>query len=117
MKGTILEGQLTEILDKIKKLIKGNCYRVKIHAVRHMIEEGFSEKEMIGAVLGDSRIIEIYEADKRCLILGFFLWNNKTRSPLHIVCDYSNKKVVDIVTAYIPQKPWWFTPIRRGRKI
>ena len=36
-------------------------------------------------------------------------------SPLHIVYDYSNDEVVDIVTAYIPQKPWWETPSRRGR--
>ena len=36
-------------------------------------------------------------------------------SPLHVVCDYSNDEVVDIVTAYIPPKPWWETPSRRGR--
>lgn len=82
-----------------------------------MIEEGFSEKEMIDALLGDSKIIESYDADKRCLMLGYFPWNNKAKSPLHIVCDYSNKKVIDIVTAYIPQKPWWMTPARRGRRL
>lgn len=69
--------------DKIKELVKGKHYRVKIYAVRHMIEEGFSEKEMIDALLG----------------------------------DYSNKKVIDIVTAYIPQKPWWVTPTQRGRRL
>lgn len=37
------------------------------------------------------------------------------RTPLHIVCDYSHKRHVDIVTAYLPQKPWWVTPRKRGR--
>lgn len=106
-----------ELHSKIKKLIKDKCYRVKIHAVRHMIEEGFSENEMIDAILKDSKIIEQYDSDKRCLILGYFLWNNKTKVPLHIVCDYSNKKIADIIPAYIPQKPWWLTSTQRGRKI
>lgn len=108
---------LEDLHDKIKELVKSKHYRVKIHAVRHMIEEGFSEKEVIDALLGDSKIIESYETDNRCLILGFFLWNDKAKSPLHVVCDYSNKKVIDIVTAYIPQKPWWMTPTQRGRRI
>ena len=43
------------------------------------------------------------------------LATNCRSSPLHIVYDYSNDEVVDIVTAYIPQKPWWETPSRRGR--
>jgi hypothetical protein len=33
-----------ELLDRIKRLVSEKHYRVKIHAVRHMIEEGFSEK-------------------------------------------------------------------------
>jgi len=35
---------VNELLDGIKKLIGDGHYRVKIHAVRHMIEKGFSEK-------------------------------------------------------------------------
>ena len=78
MAGTI-KLTLEDVHDKIKELVKGKHYRVKIHAVRHMIEEGFSEKEMIDALLGDSKIIEPYDADKRCLILGYFLWTNKAK--------------------------------------
>jgi len=62
-----------ELLTTIKKLVKEERYRIKIHAVRHMIEEGFSEKNIIDAILGESRIIEMYDEDKRCLILGRFL--------------------------------------------
>lgn len=71
---------------------------------------------MDDAILGDSKIVELYDDDKRCLVLGQFLWNGRVKSALHIVCDYSRKKIIDVVTAYIPQKPWWVSPTRRGRK-
>ena len=37
-------------------------------------------------------------------------------SALHTLCDLSDERVVDIVTAYIPQRPWWATPTQRGRR-
>ncbi len=82
-----------------------------------MIEEGFSEQDMIKALIGDSRVIEAYEEEKRCLILGHFLWNEVKKSPLHVVCDYSNKNIIDLITAYVPQMPWWISPTKRGKKI
>ena len=106
-----------DLLAKIKKLIGYGHYRVKIHVVKHMIEEGFSEKDVIAAILEESKIIELYDEDKRCLIMGHFLWDNKIKSPIHMVCDYSNRKLVDIVTAYIPQRPWWISPVRRGKRL
>jgi hypothetical protein len=106
-----------DLLAKIKKLVGDSRYRIKIHAVKHMIEEGFSEKDVITAILGESKIIEIYDEDKRCLILGYFLWDDKIKSPIHTICDYSNRKLIDIVTAYIPQRPWWRSPVRRGRRL
>lgn len=51
-----------------------------------MIEEGFSEKQMIDAILGDSKIIESYDADKRCLIIKYFLWRNKKGRQALIKC-------------------------------
>lgn len=104
------------LLSIIKKLVLGGRYRVRIHAVRHMIEEGFSEQDMIKAIKEDSRVIEAYEGDNRCLILGYFLWNKSMKSPLHVVCDYSDKDIVDVVTAYVPQMPWWISPTKRGKK-
>ena len=44
--------------------------------------------------------------------------SQNVKSPLHVVCDYSNQEVVDIVTiltSYIPNRPWWETPSRRGK--
>ena len=105
------------LLSIIRRQVLAKRYRVRIHAVRHMIEEGFSEKNMVEALLGESRVIELYEEEKRCLILGHFLWHEGKKSALHMVCDYSNKNIVDLVTAYVPQKPWWLSPVKRGRKI
>ncbi len=104
-----------ELLTKIKKLIKAGKYRTRIHAVRHMIEEGFTGMNIIEAVTGNSKIIENYPDDSRCLILGSFYFTEAAASSLHVVCDYSMSNLVDIVTAYIPQKPWWISPSKRGR--
>ncbi len=104
------------LLENIKNLIISGKYRVKIHTVRHMIEEGFNEINIIEVVTGNSSIIiENYADDNRCLILGSFHFTKSITSPLHVVCDYLRSSVVDIVTAYIPQKPWWVSPTKRGK--
>ena len=82
-----------------------------------MIEEGFDEENLVEALGGESRVLEEYPHELRCLILGYFRVSEKVSQPLHVVCDYSDSKVLDIITAYIPQKPWWTSPSRRGRLI
>ncbi len=104
-----------KLLEKIKRLISEKRYRIRIHAVRHMIEEGFAEGNIVEAVTGRSKILENYPDELRCLILGYFSVSSKVRSPLHIVCDHAKEELIDIITAYVPQKPWWITPTKRGR--
>jgi len=82
-----------------------------------MIEEGFGEENMVEVITGRSKILENYPDEYRCLIFGYYQMSEKLRSPLHVVCDYSGAVLVDIVTAYIPQKPWWITPTKRGRAL
>jgi hypothetical protein len=107
-----------DYLEKIRSLITQKLYRVKIHTIRHMVEEGFSENDIITAILDvDGKILEYYQEDRRCLIFGKFLIGGKTKLPLHVICDFSTEKFVDIVTAYIPQKPWWISPLKRGKRI
>ncbi len=106
-----------ELLETISRLINARQYRVRLHAVRHMIEEGFSEENLLEAITGQSRILEHYPDEARCLIYGSFSLGAKVRSPLHIICDYAHEATVDIVTAYIPQQPWWSTPTKRGRML
>jgi hypothetical protein len=104
------------VLEKIKALVGAGRYRIRLHAVRHMIEDGFDEENMVEAIGGESRVLEVYSHEMRCLLLGYFTVSEKIRQPLHVVCDYSNPRVVDIVTS-LPQKPWWVIPSKRGRLI
>jgi hypothetical protein len=79
-----------------------------------MIEEGFDETQLVEAMSGRLQLLEQYSEESRCLILGRFHFTPKASSALHIVCDLSNENVLDVVTAYIPQRPWWSTPTQRG---
>ncbi len=101
------------LLNEIRSLIAAKNYRVRLHAVRHMVEEGFRENDILTAVLDRCRMLEDYPDESRCLLLGYYSMTENVSSPLHVVCDYSDNDVVDIITAYIPQKPWWETPSRR----
>jgi hypothetical protein len=105
-----------DLIRRLQELVRSRHYRIGIHAVRHMIEEGFDETQLLQAIKGTLRIIEEYPAESRYLFLGYFHFTRTTTSPLHILCDLSKPNVVDIVTAYIPQRPWWISPTRRGRK-
>jgi metal-responsive CopG/Arc/MetJ family transcriptional regulator len=64
------DGQ--ELLENIKALVRAKRYRVRLHAVRHMIEEGFSEENLLEAITGKCRVLENYPDESRCLILGYF---------------------------------------------
>jgi len=68
------------------------------------------------ALKGRIRLLEEYADEQRCLVLGRFHFTSTTTSALHILCDLSDDATVDIVTAYIPQHPWWLSPTQRGRK-
>ncbi len=103
------------LLENIRKLVNAKKYRIRLHAVRHMIEVGFDERDLLEALGGKGRILECYPSEMRCLILGYFALTERLRIPLHVVCDYSKPNVVDIITAYVPQKPSWVTPAKRGR--
>ena len=104
-------------LDRIAALARFRRYRLRLHAVRHMLEEGFEENHIIEALTGrGNRVLEYYPDQQRCLVLGTCAIGPKTRLHLHVVCDYSNPEVLDIVTAYVPQLPWWVSPTRRGKK-
>ena len=105
----------TRLVTRIKRSVAQKRYRIRIHAVRHMVEEGFNERELTEALTGESRVLEDYPDEFRCLVLGYYPMGGTLRSPLHVVVDYSNEGWIDIVTAYIPQRPWWTTPDKRGR--
>lgn len=102
-------------IEEIRLLVQSACYSVRSHAVAHMFKEGFGEDQVVEAVM-TGKVLEEYPKDYRCLIVGYPRLEGERTIPLHVVCDYHDPEWVDIVTAYIPQKPWWDTPIRRGRR-
>ena len=105
------------LLKRIAALAGFGQYRVRFHAVRHMVEEGFEERNIIEVLTGRGRkILEEYPEQQRCLVLGSCAIGRRTRLHLHVVCDLSDEDLLDIVTAYIPQPPWWVTPSRRGQR-
>lgn len=105
------------LLERIATLARFGRYRLRLHAVGHMLEEGFDERNIIEVLTGHGRkILEEYPEQRRCLVLGSCAIGRKARIHLHVVCDLSDEEVLDIVTAYIPQPPWWVTPSRRGQR-
>jgi len=101
---------------QIQRLVAGDRYRVRLHAVRHMIEEGFDERQLVEALGGRIRVLEEYADEKRYLVFGRFHFTPTASCALHVLCDLSNEDVVDIVTAYVPQLPWWVSPTQRERR-
>jgi len=110
-----MAGQ-TDPVFRIRRLGAAGRYRIGLHAVRHMIEEGFDENHLLEALQGKIRVVEAYPEESRYLVLGRFRFTAKVTCPLHVLCDLSNQGIVDIVTAYIPRRPWWTSPTQRGRK-
>ncbi|HEX8236538.1 MAG TPA: DUF4258 domain-containing protein [Abditibacteriaceae bacterium] len=110
-----MSSEADDVLTHIKYCVVAKQYRVRSHAMRHMIEEGFDENHLLETLTGKLQLLEEYEDENRCLVLGRFHFSSSARSPLHVVCDISHPEVVDIVTAYIPQRPWWISPTRRGK--
>ncbi len=104
-----------ELLEWIKEAVNAGNFRTRSHATRHMFEEGFQEQDIIAALIGKLRLLENYPDETRCLVMGYFQISEKVRSPLHLVIEYSDEELIDVVTAYIPQKPWWLTPWQRGK--
>ena len=49
-----------ELLPRIRGLLLAGKYRIRIHTVRHMVEEGFTEQDIVAAIGGKSRILEDY---------------------------------------------------------
>jgi hypothetical protein len=109
-------GAQSDPVAQIQSLVQAGQYRIRLHTARHMIEEGFDENHILEVINGTLRMVEEYPDESRYLVVGYFHFTPKARSPLHLVCDLSQPNIVDIVTAYIPQRPWWINPTQRGER-
>lgn len=108
-----------DILAQIKEAVRLKNYALRPHVVTHMLSDGFCEDEILEAI-EDGNVLEMYEEEFRCLIEGQFHLSENIKEHLHIVVDYWSESgqidSVDIVTAYIPHRPFWETPYKRGLK-
>lgn len=103
-----------EPVPAIHKAVAENRYRIGWHAVQHMFEEGFDTANLLEVLKGKLVVLEDYEEDSRVLVAGVFRVSEKTKCPLHVVCDFSTADSVDVVTAYIPSGPQWVNPRQRA---
>jgi len=93
--------RLRELLPHLKE----GRYRLGNHAARHMIQEGFTELDILNALTW-GRELALYPEDQRILVLGYIAIPPRLRLPLHIVLEYATPRWVDIVTAFIPRHPY-----------
>jgi hypothetical protein len=92
-------------LSDLLPLIREGRYRLGSHAARHMLQEGFTELDILRA-LEWGRELCIYPEDGRMLVLGYMVFPPRLKLPLHVVLDYTPPRQVDIVTAFIPKEPY-----------
>ena len=109
-----------QLIKDIKKAVKAENYALRSHSLSHMLSEGFSESNIIEAIL-NAKIIEHYAEEDRCLLYGTFVISHNMNESLHIVIDYWSDtgfiEWLDIVTAYIPRYPFWENATKRGKNI
>ncbi|MCG2712093.1 MAG: DUF4258 domain-containing protein [Candidatus Omnitrophica bacterium] len=96
--------------DKLKKIIERESYYFYTHCLTEARKDGISPEDIIYCLL-TGKIIEKYPERKRVLIYGIIL----EHTPLHVVCDLSQKGVLFIVTCYIPDERQWIKYKKRKR--
>ncbi|MEM7734343.1 MAG: DUF4258 domain-containing protein [Deinococcota bacterium] len=89
-------------LDDLRPYVRKGWYRIAPHANKHAICEGFTERDMVAAVLYGRELIRYLE-DERLLALGFIRPSASVKIPLHVVLEYSKPRWVDVVTAFVPK--------------
>lgn len=88
---------------EIKNLVQNGQYHVRLYALQHALKEGFSERDMVQAVTS-GKIVETYPERMRVLICGRTTIDDIVELYLRVVCEYRYDDVIDLVTAYIPNK-------------
>ena len=84
--------------------IESGRYRLGPHVARHMLQEGFLERDVLTA-LRWGRELAVYPEDARMLVLGYMIFGGRVKLPLHVVLEYAKPRWVDVVTAFIPDRP------------
>lgn len=91
-------------LQDLRPHVREGRYRIGGHAVKHAACEGFTERDIVGAVLYGRELMR-YLDDERLLVLGYIPAGSTVKIPLHVVIEYRKARWVDVVTAFIPSDP------------
>ncbi len=89
-------------LDELRPYARKGWYRVAPHAHKHALCEGFTEQDIVAAMLYGRELVRYLE-DERLLALGFIRPSPQVNIPLHVVLEYSKPRWVDVVTAFVPK--------------
>ncbi|AEB11839.1 hypothetical protein [Marinithermus hydrothermalis] len=91
-------------LEELIPHLREGRYRIGPHVAKHMVQEGFTELDVVQAVRW-GRELAVYPEDERMLVLGYIVVSPRLKLPLHVVLEYHKARWVDIVTAFIPREP------------
>ena len=71
-------------LEELRPYVRAGRYRVCSHAAKHATCEGFTEQDIVGAVLYGKELLR-YTQDERLLALGYMHPSASVKIPLHVV--------------------------------
>ena len=120
-KGAVALTLAIQIMDihEIRQLIRQGAYEFSMHAQQERLAEDLDVTEVEEAITqGES--LEAYPHDPRgesCLILGY-----AGIKPIRAVLGWAKsrgegKRILRIMTVYIPQPPKWSDPRTRGGRV
>ena len=98
-------------IEKIRNLIQNEKYEYYTHAITEGKKDGVEPEDIIYVLL-TGKIIEEYPNRQRVLIYGIML----NGLPLHVICNYSDSKMIYIVTVYIPSDDEWICNYQKRKK-
>jgi hypothetical protein len=120
-KGAVALTLAIQIMDihEIRQLIRQGAYEFSMHAQQERLAEDLDVTEVEEAITQGERL-EAYPRDPRgesCLILGY-----AGIKPIHAVLGWAKsrgegKRILRIITVYIPQPPKWSDPRTRGGRV
>jgi hypothetical protein len=110
-----------QIMDihEIRQLIRQGAYEFSMHAQQERLAEDLDVTEVEEAIT-QGEILESYPHDPRgesCLMLGY-----AGIKAIHAVLGWAKvrgeeKRILRIITVYIPQSPKWSDPRTRGGRL
>jgi len=99
-------------IEAIRERIRCGAFAVTDHAMLEGFKEGITVADMVRTI-ETGRIIERYPERQRCLIFA----RRADGLPIHVVVEYLARSVVDLVTAYVPQRQRWIRDqVRKKRE-